>query len=134
MRYRTLGRSNLRVSGLCLGAMMFGDQTPRAEAATIVAGGAIWILGIACLLSFNLWSDVMIMGNNIFDFLDKLTSKFMLPLTGLGIIIFAAWFMNQESIRKELGLQGVGYMLWHVVSRFIAPIGVIIVFVASLMA
>ena len=38
MRYRTLGRSNLRVSGLCLGAMMFGDQTPRAEAATIVAG------------------------------------------------------------------------------------------------
>ena len=38
MRYRTLGRSNLRVSGLCLGAMMFGDQTPREEAATIVAG------------------------------------------------------------------------------------------------
>ena len=37
MRYRTLGRSNLRVSGLCLGAMMFGDQTGETEAAAIVA-------------------------------------------------------------------------------------------------
>ncbi len=37
MQYRNLGRSNLRVSTLCLGAMMFGDQTEQAEAANIVA-------------------------------------------------------------------------------------------------
>lgn len=36
MHYRTLGRSNLKVSALCLGTMMFGDQTDRAEAARIV--------------------------------------------------------------------------------------------------
>ena len=111
------------------------EKTPLGrKGATLVAGAAIWALGIACLLSFNLWSEFTILGNNIFDFLDKLTSKFMLPLTGLGTIMFAAWFMNQESIRKELGLQGGAYMLWHIISRFVAPIGVIIVFVASLMA
>ena len=111
------------------------EKTPLGrKGATLVAGAAIWALGIACLLSFNLWSEFTILGNNIFDFLDKLTSKFMLPLTGLGTIIFAAWCMNQESIRKELGLQGGAYMLWHIISRFVAPIGVIIVFVASLMA
>ena len=37
MNYRTLGRSNLRVSTLCLGTMMFGDQTDAGEAAAIVA-------------------------------------------------------------------------------------------------
>jgi aryl-alcohol dehydrogenase-like predicted oxidoreductase len=37
MIYRSLGRSNLRVSALCLGTMMFGDQTARDEAAAIVA-------------------------------------------------------------------------------------------------
>ncbi|MFM2325156.1 MAG: hypothetical protein RL244_2035, partial [Pseudomonadota bacterium] len=84
-------------------------------------------------LSFNHWSDVQILGNSIFDFLDKLTSKFMLPLTGLGIIIFSGWFMNQESIRKELGLQGTGYQIWSIVSRFVAPLGVIAVFVSMLM-
>ena len=37
MQYRNLGKSNLKVSALCLGAMMFGDQTDRAAAADIVA-------------------------------------------------------------------------------------------------
>jgi aryl-alcohol dehydrogenase-like predicted oxidoreductase len=37
MQYRNLGTSNLKVSALCLGTMMFGDQTARDEAALIVA-------------------------------------------------------------------------------------------------
>lgn len=37
MQYRPLGKSNLKVSALCLGTMMFGDQTGRDEAADIVA-------------------------------------------------------------------------------------------------
>lgn len=37
MKYRRLGRSNLQVSELCLGAMMFGDQTDAREAADIVS-------------------------------------------------------------------------------------------------
>lgn len=37
MQYRRLGRSNLKVSVLCVGSMMFGDQTELAEAERIVA-------------------------------------------------------------------------------------------------
>ena len=37
MQYRNLGKSNLKVSALCLGSMMFGDQTEHAAAADIVA-------------------------------------------------------------------------------------------------
>jgi aryl-alcohol dehydrogenase-like predicted oxidoreductase len=37
MQYRPLGKSNLQVSALCLGTMMFGDQTDREEARAIVA-------------------------------------------------------------------------------------------------
>ncbi|MFZ2737695.1 MAG: aldo/keto reductase [Burkholderiaceae bacterium] len=37
MKYRNLGNSNLKVSALCLGTMMFGDQTDKTEAAAIVA-------------------------------------------------------------------------------------------------
>jgi aryl-alcohol dehydrogenase-like predicted oxidoreductase len=36
MRYRNLGKSNLQVSTLCLGTMMFGDQTDEREARAIV--------------------------------------------------------------------------------------------------
>ncbi len=37
MQYRNLGKSNLKVSALCLGTMMFGDQTDQKAAADIVA-------------------------------------------------------------------------------------------------
>jgi aryl-alcohol dehydrogenase-like predicted oxidoreductase len=37
MHYRPLGKSQLKVSTLCLGAMMFADQTDLAEARNIVA-------------------------------------------------------------------------------------------------
>lgn len=37
MHYRRLGTSNLKVSALCLGTMMFGKQTPLSDAASIVA-------------------------------------------------------------------------------------------------
>ena len=37
MTYRRLGTSNLQVSALCLGTMMFGKQTPFDDAASIVA-------------------------------------------------------------------------------------------------
>lgn len=37
MHYRRLGHSNLQVSVLCLGTMMFGKQTPYGDAADIVA-------------------------------------------------------------------------------------------------
>ena len=36
MNYRRLGGSNLRVSALCLGTMMFADQTDAREAASIL--------------------------------------------------------------------------------------------------
>ncbi|MGH8801723.1 MAG: aldo/keto reductase [Casimicrobiaceae bacterium] len=37
MEYRRLGASGLEVSIVCLGAMMFGDRTPEADAREIVA-------------------------------------------------------------------------------------------------
>jgi aryl-alcohol dehydrogenase-like predicted oxidoreductase len=37
MQYARLGQSNCRVSRLCLGTMMFGDQTNSSESADIVA-------------------------------------------------------------------------------------------------
>jgi len=37
MEYRTLGRSGLKVSPLCLGAMMFGGETNEADSLAIVA-------------------------------------------------------------------------------------------------
>jgi neurotransmitter:Na+ symporter, NSS family len=109
------------------------ERTPLNRAgATALAGLATWALGIAALLSFNQWGDVTFFGLNTFDLLDQLTSKLLLPLTGLGAIVFAAWCLDQESVRRELKLSDGGYALWRIVTRFVAPIGVLAVFFGNL--
>ncbi|SDI90012.1 sodium-dependent transporter [Billgrantia gudaonensis] len=101
-------------------------------AATATCGIGVWLLGILALLSFNLLGDFLILGFNIFDLLDNLTSKILLPLTGLGAVVFAAWCLDRQGVAQELRLSGGAESLWVVVARYIAPLGVIAVFVNSL--
>lgn len=109
------------------------ERTPLSRvAATLVGGVAVWALGIAALMSFNVWDDFLILGLNVFDLLDTFTSKFLLPLTGLGAILFVAWRVDNDSVAAELNLSGGQATLWQVVSRVVAPLGVIAVFVYGL--
>jgi len=100
--------------------------------ATFASGIAVWALGVAALLSFNVWAEVLFFGLNIFDLLDTFTSKILLPLTGLGAILFAAWCLERKSVETELGLSAAGVGVWNILARFVAPAGVIAVFVAGL--
>jgi NSS family neurotransmitter:Na+ symporter len=65
-----------------------------------------WLLGIAVALSFNDWSEVRFFGLNIFDFLDTLTTKIMMPLAGLLIALFTGWVMKRAHVEDEIGLGG----------------------------
>ncbi|MGY4877750.1 sodium-dependent transporter [Vreelandella aquamarina] len=103
---------------------------PRLTA-TMISGLAVWLLGVAALLSFNLWSDVLFFGLNIFDLLDTFTAKILLPLTGLGAVVFVAWCLQRQSVEDELALSSTGISIWNIIARFIAPIGVVLVFVAG---
>lgn len=99
------------------------------KTATVVSSVVIWALGIACILSFNEWAEVKLFNKNIFDLLDYLTSKIMLPITGLGTVIFGAWMMNQKLICKELNLDSFWFKVWFILTKFIIPIAVIVILV-----
>lgn len=98
------------------------------------AGIVVWLLGIGSALAFNLWSEFTLFGKNLFDFLDFLTTNIMLPLGGLLVALFAAWVMSKTSTQSELELRSsTGYRLWHFVLRYVAPVGVSIVFAYNLL-
>ena len=110
------------------------ERTPLSRVgATLVGGVAVWALGIAALMSFNVWDGFLVFGLNIFDLLDTFTSKVLLPLTGLGAVLFVAWCLDRNSVADELNLAGGKERLWHLVARYVAPIGVIVVFVTGLL-
>ncbi len=103
----------------------------------IIATVAITILGMAASLSMGPWSDIKILlpgfGQlNIFDWLDKFSANYMLPLGGLFISLFVGFKMDREDVYNEVSDEGdlsVSYFgAYMILTKFIAPIGISIVF------
>ena len=106
--------------------------------ATALAGSIAWILGLVSVLSFNHWAFSFSFAgqaknNGMFDILDILTANIMLPLGGLFIAIFSVWLMSRHSSIDELGMgDGIAYKCWRFVVRYIAPAGVILIFMNAI--
>ncbi|MEX2366085.1 MAG: sodium-dependent transporter, partial [Pseudohongiellaceae bacterium] len=106
----------------------------RRITATLYSGILTWLLGVVSVFSFSDWAFEFefagqIKQNGIFDILDILTTNFMLPLGGLFIAIFAAWFMSREASRDELGLgDGLRYHAWRFLVKFVTPAAILMVF------
>ena len=56
----------------------------------------------------------------------------MLPLGGLFIVIFAGWLMKTEASKNELNTTKTGYNIWLILSRFVAPVAVMVVFLSAI--
>ena len=123
------------VSWLC-------DRTRLTRAtAAILTGGTSWLLGIAAVLSFNVWAGVypldsigIFAGKTFFDLYDFTVTNVMLPLGGIIIAIFAGWIMKTRFSSEELygSAGGLWYRVWLFLVRFVAPVILLSVFLDML--
>lgn len=103
----------------------------RKNAAWVVTLACL-IMGIACSLSFGIWNGVHFFGMTIFDFFDYLTAKFLMPLGGILICTFVGWYMKHSQVREELDSPLTPLFMF--LFRWVAPIGIGVVFVYELMS
>lgn len=103
--------------------------------AAIVTGIVLWTLSLLTIFSFAgaEWTKLSFgMGGDIFEFLDYITANIMLPLGGLLISIFTGWVMKEEVVKEELNLTAMQFKLVMVLLRFVAPLGILLVFANSI--
>lgn len=105
------------------------------------AGAVVFFLvttafGILFSLSVGPLSHIKVLGNTLFDFVDKLNSIYLPPLSALGTIIFFGWFMREDDIRDELSNHGtvsIGYYrLFLLLARYVAPVALLVVLVSGI--
>lgn len=116
-------------------AHFIDDRKWARRAATLIIGTVIWALGIFSALSYNVLGNVKIFkdkegqGMAILDSVDLLATNYMLPVGGLFIALFAGWFMNRESVKKQVteggGSPGL-YKVWLVILKYVTPVAVMI--------
>ncbi|MBX7533525.1 sodium-dependent transporter [Qipengyuania sp. 1XM1-15A] len=110
----------------------------RPKSALIFGGGA-FVIGIFCLLGYNVWSDVRPLGfwslfenTDILDTVDGFTGKVMLPVGALLTSIFIGWKADVNLLRTTTGLSPWAFSLWRFLIAWLCPIAVAIILVTGL--
>lgn len=99
----------------------------RHYAAT-TAGLLIWFIGLGTLLSFNIWSDITLLGRTFFEWLSLLSTRIVLPLFGALICVLIGRFLPPYLIAREWRHSlGAIFIAWRWLLRYPARIGLILV-------
>ena len=117
-------------------AYLVDEKGMERRKATLLLALGTWLLGIFCSLSFGPLAHVKLLGLNIFDFLDALCSNWLLPLGGLLFTLFVGWWMSKADVRDELTNGGTCnvrlFGLVYFLMRYLAPVGILVVFLTNL--
>ena len=105
--------------------------------ASLLAGCALWLIGLGSVFSFNLLADfhplAFVPGfeeRTIYDSLDFIMSNVLLPIGAFLTAIFIGWIVAPDRTQGEMGLEaGFGFRLWQFLIRYVVPIAVAIIFI-----
>ncbi len=113
-----------------------GWSRPKSSA---IFGGGAFLIGIACLLGYNVWADVRPLGfwslfenTDILDTVDGFTGKVMLPLGALFTSLFVGWKVDANLLRATTGLSPAMFGLWRFLIAWLCPLAVTIILVTGL--
>ena len=125
------------ISMLEVGVAFLTDEWKmNRRRATLLLAFLCWLVGILCSLSFGPLAHFKLLGYTFFDFLDHLCSDWLLPLGGLIFTLFVGWKMSKADVRDEFTNEGtVNTRIFGVVyflMRYLAPVGIVVVFLTNL--
>ena len=105
------------------------------KTATAVSVLVVLVLGTASSLSLGVW-DMKFFGDCFFDFCDKITSLYMMPIGAFFISLFVGWKLDKDIIhdaltnwRNDSGWY-IRPLLW--ILRIFAPICIMLIFLSGI--
>lgn len=120
-------------------AYLTEEKGMTRKKAVAVIFAMTWTLGALCSLSFGPLGSVKIFGATIFEACDSLISNYMMSIGGFLFTIFVGWKMSRKTVWEEFtnnGTQKFNCVLFNTVYfivRFIAPVGIVVIFFTNLL-
>ena len=112
-------------------ALLMDEFKVKRLWASLIVGVSVGVLSIPCVLGFNLWKKVAILGEGttILDFEDFLVSQNLLPLGALLLVLFwgRRWHIFISEANSGSGLKFPEKSLWY--CRYVLPVLLLVVFV-----
>lgn len=108
----------------------------QRKRAVLIAGLTTFAFGIPSGLSFGVMADVKFLGMTFFDNIDSIASHYLLPLGGMLTAIFVGWVWGTKNVHIEIEKHNNKFgfpwaQSWDFLIRYITPVAVGIVFIAT---
>lgn len=108
----------------------------KRKPATWLATFSVSLLGILCVLSTSMLANFKIFGFTVFGLMNFTTANVLLPLGGLLIVVFVAWFFGRDKAQDELSnggkLKALYIPVFMFIIKFIAPLAIAFVFLQGI--
>ncbi len=127
--------SSISMHEICTAFVGEHFRLSRRAAASVVTVICL-VLGSFCSLSFGPWKEVTVFGHGIFDLFDMMVTKFLMPIGGFLITVFVGWSMERKLVEQQLtgggALSARTLRLLLVLIRWVAPVGIVVIFLNEL--
>lgn len=109
----------------------------KRHTATVLACALTMLLGLFASLSLQQNSLLVVGGMKVFDGLDLITSKVLLPLGGMLIVIFVGWKLGKTKFFEEITNEGtikarLKKLIFFII-RYVAPLAIAVIFISGLL-
>lgn len=95
---------------------------PRSMSVLLI-GLAVWLVGLASLLSFNAWAEERVGGATLFRWLELVTDGLLIPLVAILIALFTGWCLTRHLSGTILGASPRLFAdIWFWVMRLVLPL------------
>ena len=95
------------------------------------------VTGFLAAASLGGDSPLVFFGKTLFDWLDTITATWMMPIGGLFVSWFVGWYLDKKLVRSQLSNNDTTairfFRTYLFLLRYVAPIGIIIIFLVSLL-
>ncbi len=127
--------SSISMHEICTAFVGEHFRLSRRAAASVVTVICL-VLGSFCSLSFGPWKGVTVFGYGFFDLFDMMVTKFLMPIGGFLITVFVGWRMERKLVEQQLtgggALSARTLRLLLVLIRWVAPVGIVVIFLNEL--
>jgi NSS family neurotransmitter:Na+ symporter len=117
-----------------------GKWNMRRRNGVFVFGTLAWAIGLLTVFSFNIWSDVYLLGQfkafenkTVFDLIDYATANLMMPLGGILMALFVGWRIKPQLLAEDLSFGNeLLFTVWLWMIRIVVPLAILWVLYSSL--
>lgn len=108
----------------------------RRKRAVLLLLGTLVLISALCAQSQVEGSRLMIGRYNVFDFLDMLSSNYLMTIGGLLIVVFAGWHISEKRLRKVFTTNGEYnnriFPIFRFVVRYVSPVAMAVIFLSKI--